>query len=95
VEAAQKSPCFADYETPQFWVMDMEKEGIRCWLAAWADNPTNAWMLSHDIRTGLAASFRSLGIAPHRFIIKTPPQTAGSGETDRHSPAQSTADAGD
>jgi small-conductance mechanosensitive channel len=71
VDAAQNSPCFAGYETPQFWVMEMGKEGIRCWLAAWADNPTNAWMLSHDVRTGLAAAFRTLGIAPHRFNIIT------------------------
>lgn len=69
VEAAKRHPKNADYESPRFWVMEMGKEGIRCWIAAWADNPGDAWDLSNGIRTELTTRLSKLKIYPHRFNI--------------------------
>ncbi len=67
--AASESKFFANYEPPRFWVMEMGKEGIKCWVAAWADNPTDAWQLSHEIRTNLILALRSLGIKTHQYEL--------------------------
>ncbi|MBI9083646.1 MAG: mechanosensitive ion channel [Desulfobacterales bacterium] len=72
VEAAKQSRYFADYEPPRFWVMEMEKEGIQCWIAAWANSPSNAWQLGHDIRTRLVLDFAAHGITTHRFQFERP-----------------------
>lgn len=62
VEVAQQSKHFAQTEPPEFWVMELGKDGIRCMVAAWAKLPSDAWMLKHDIRSGLAALFRQGGL---------------------------------
>lgn len=64
-EAAKSSSAYADYEEPKFWVMEMGKEGVRCWLAAWANTPSAAWQLSHDTRTRLVTDLREHGIRTH------------------------------
>jgi small-conductance mechanosensitive channel len=66
-KAALTSPRFADYEEPRFWVMEMGKEGVRCWVAAWADTPSDAWQLGHDIRTELVRRFRDSSIRTHGY----------------------------
>lgn len=72
-QAAKSSPAYADYEEPRFWVMEMGKEGVRCWIAAWADTPSLAWQLSHDVRTHLAKELRERGIATHLHRIQNSP----------------------
>jgi small-conductance mechanosensitive channel len=74
VDAASKSKFFADYEDPKFWVMDMEKEGYKCWIAAWADSPIEAWELGNDIRSALIKQFRENGVKTHKFEIGRPPK---------------------
>jgi small-conductance mechanosensitive channel len=63
--AARKSPHFHDFEGPSFWVMDAEKDGIKCWLAAWAASPAEAWELKADMRTELILQFQQAGIKSH------------------------------
>lgn len=63
--APKTSAAYADYEEPRFWVMETGKEGIRCWVAAWADTPSAAWQLSHDTRTALVTELRERGIRTH------------------------------
>lgn len=70
IEAAASSKYFSNYEPPRFWVIEMGKEAIRCWVAAWADSPTDAWQLTNDIRTELAKQLRILKITPHRFVLE-------------------------
>jgi len=69
IRIASESPHFAPHEDPSFWVMGMEKEGFRCWLAAWADSPGDAWMLASEMRTGLAEQLRLLKISPHSYHV--------------------------
>lgn len=69
IASAKRSDCFADHEPPNFWIIEMEKEGIHCWITAWADSPSDAWQLRHDIRSALATRFRKKGIIAHRFNL--------------------------
>ena len=66
-EAATESTYFAPHEKPAFWVMEMDKDGVRCWCAGWANNASDAWKLTHDIRTNLIARFKEHGVRCHRF----------------------------
>ncbi len=69
VKSASESSYFADYEEPKFWIMEMEEKGFKCWIAAWADSPMDAWELGNDIRTQLIKQFRSHGIRCHQFEL--------------------------
>jgi len=68
IQAAQQSAFFSDHEEPTFWVMEMGKEAVKCWIAAWADSPQSAWELGNDIRTELMMKFQEAGIQAHRFV---------------------------
>jgi small-conductance mechanosensitive channel len=65
LSCAGESSHFAGNEPASFWVMDLEREGIHCWVAAWARTPSDAWMLAGDMRTKLATDLREDGIATH------------------------------
>ena len=71
INAALKSKYFANYEEPRFWIMEMEEKGYKCWIAAWADSPVDAWELGNEIRTELIQKFKSNGIKTHKFEIKS------------------------
>ncbi|MEC8496226.1 MAG: pyridoxine 5'-phosphate synthase, partial [Planctomycetota bacterium] len=64
-DATAASGAFVDYEPPSFWVMEMGKDGIRCWVAGWTDNASDAWALTHDVRTKLAMALHAHGITCH------------------------------
>ena len=63
--AARKSKHYAGIEEPSFWIMETTKETIKCWVAAWAASPLEAWELKADIRTELILQFRKEGIETH------------------------------
>lgn len=65
IGAASQSEHHNSQEPPQFWVRSMEKEGIVCWIAAWADSPAEAWNLKSDVATKLISIFQAKGIATH------------------------------
>ncbi|MBT6180227.1 MAG: mechanosensitive ion channel [Deltaproteobacteria bacterium] len=67
MEATASSSAFVAYEEPSFWVMEMAKDGIRCWVAGWVDTPADGWTLTHDIRTTLSMSLHRNGITCHGF----------------------------
>lgn len=62
-KAMTDSPLLATYEPPTFWVYQMKPEGAVCWLAGWADSPSDAWSLRHAARMNLIAACREAGIA--------------------------------
>lgn len=71
IDIAKKSPYFADIEDPSFWVMKLDKDAIECWLAAWANSPSDAWELRNDMRTLLHTELQKAGIDFHKLNIKT------------------------
>lgn len=70
LSAPEGSEHFAGHEPPAFWVMELGERGIQCWLAAWADTPSSAWNLKHDMRTNLLLSFRKHGIKSHGYRLQ-------------------------
>jgi len=87
-EAARSSPACANYEEPRFWVMELGREGARCWIAAWADTPSAAWQLSHDTRTALATELRRRGIKTHLHRLETLAPSSAPGVTPVPRPAE-------
>ncbi len=71
LEAAAKSPYCADYEEPKFWVMEMNERGFKCWLAAWANKPSDAWELKTEMRSNLIMEFRKHNIKTHVYDVKS------------------------
>ncbi len=69
IESARISSFFADYEPPTFWVMSLEKDSYKCWVAAWSDSPARAWELGNDTRTSIITAFQQFNIDAHGFII--------------------------
>lgn len=70
VAMAAECEHFSPREDPSFWVMQLDKEGSCCWLAAWADSPGEAWMLSSEMRTGVAKMLHVRSIKRHQFNVE-------------------------
>ncbi len=79
IEIAEEQMQEKKYEDPRFWVMGMEKDAIRCWVAAWANSPAEAWTLRAGIRTELVIRLREEGIATHlgRMQFSSSPSPVG------------------
>jgi len=77
LRAPLDSPYFAKTEDPAFWIIRIEKDAICCWVAAWADTPSGAWALTHDIRTELLRELRRqqipLSLSRQRWSQEPPP----------------------
>tara|TARA_B100001971_G_scaffold215193_1_gene260058 strand:+ start:148219 stop:149133 length:915 start_codon:yes stop_codon:yes gene_type:complete len=66
-EAAFESEFKVPGEQPTFWVTDMQKDSVQCWLAVWAPNPPDGWELRCDVRKRLHKKFRQNKIAFQNF----------------------------
>jgi len=64
VRAPLESSHFSHREEPKFWVIDIQKDAIQCWVAAWADTPSAAWSLKNDVRTTILRELRRHGVRP-------------------------------
>lgn len=69
LEAAEKSLHFAWEGVPRFWIMEMAREGVKCWVAAWTRSPTDSWYIKIDIRTRLIQEFKKRGIKTHSYNL--------------------------
>ena len=69
LDAAQRSLHFAREGVPRFWIMEMAREGIKCWVAAWTKSPTDSWYIKIDIRTRLIQEFKKRGIKTHSYNL--------------------------
>ncbi|TXB63280.1 mechanosensitive ion channel family protein [Phaeodactylibacter luteus] len=65
LDAARQHTAPGITEAPRFWVMAMQEQSTKCWVAAWANSPAEAWELQHNLRTTLTLALRKKGIAPH------------------------------
>jgi len=70
IKCAEKSIYHNEDHDVEFWIMDMEKDSVKCWLAVWADSPADAWAYKNDLRTNLITEFRKAGIEIHSFSNK-------------------------
>ncbi|MCO4754319.1 MAG: mechanosensitive ion channel family protein, partial [Bacteriovoracaceae bacterium] len=61
-QAANDSNYSLDTEEPVFWVTKLDKDAVECWIAAWAENPTDAWELRCDMRKNINQSLMKAGI---------------------------------
>jgi small-conductance mechanosensitive channel len=67
VQTASQHRLLVGNEQPQFWVMGMEKESIKCWLAMWTAAPADAWTINVEIRRDLTRKLNDAGIKPHAY----------------------------
>lgn len=79
VEVPTRSKFFSGSEKPKFWVMRIEKDTVCCWVAAWANSASDAWALSHDIRTDLLRELRTRGLPLSLQRLAITPQAGGLG----------------
>ena len=56
-------------EPARFWVMNIEKESVKCWVAGWANSPGNAWRLRSEVRQNLMCKLKEHGISPHSYHL--------------------------
>jgi len=71
IQAAMDSNYNTRTEEPSFWVMNLEQEAIKCWIAAWANTPGDAWELRADMRRNIQDNLRIKGIKTHsKFYFK-------------------------
>lgn len=54
-----------DNEDPSFWVMDLQKDSVLCWVAGWASDPARAWALKSSARRNLIAELQKHNIGFH------------------------------
>ena len=62
--AAKSSHALPETE-PVFWVLELERDSVKCRIAGWGESPAEAWALGHDIRKGLVTRLREAGISSH------------------------------
>lgn len=60
--AMSESKALLDVEEPSFWVMNLEKDAIECWVAGWAATPADAWALKSSTRRILVKKLAELGV---------------------------------
>jgi len=71
--AITSSKYLESIEPPSFWIMDIEKNSVKCWIAGWADSPANAWELKSETRKNLLNAMKSHNIKFHLHFIQTDP----------------------
>lgn len=74
IEAARSSQFYQSYEAPSFWVIQMHKEAIECWIAAWTDTPSDAWGFRHETAMRLSALMRENELGFHRSRVQLDPK---------------------
>lgn len=65
ISLASKSPHRIVDTEPEFWIMEMTPQNIKCWVAALTDSPSNGWLFRSDFRTQLYIELKRLDIKPH------------------------------
>ena len=70
IKVAKESPYIKNESEPNFWVMDMTSENIKCWIVGLTDSPTNSWFFKSDFMTKFCVELKKLNIKPHFKYIK-------------------------
>jgi small-conductance mechanosensitive channel len=75
VKIAGEHPLVVGDDKPQFWVMEMGRESVKCWLAMWAMSPPDAWSICTDTRKRLSEALHAHGIKSHTFRHSSFPES--------------------
>lgn len=89
-EAALASGLVYGEEAPAFWLTALERDGIRCTLAAWVKSPTDAWSLRSFVRERIATELRRHHIPTMRQTLHvgaSPASGAGTSANVRDGPS--------
>jgi len=67
IEVAESSRHFSGRETPECWVMELGEHAVHLWVAAWAETPSEGWLLTDDVRTQLVKRLHQMGVLPRVY----------------------------
>jgi small-conductance mechanosensitive channel len=67
---AMKCKYLNQSEPPSFWIMSMQPDHIKCWVAGWANNAAEAWALRSSTRRKLVRGLQAEGIQFHALHNK-------------------------
>jgi small-conductance mechanosensitive channel len=70
IDAVTSSQRYSATEAPRFWYNELRPEGVVCWVAAWARNPSDSWSLQSDIRKRLIQGFQAQSIPVHSHRLQ-------------------------
>ncbi len=70
VEAAKSSQYLAGKEDPQFWIMGMEQQAVKCWLAMWTLSAADAWSIRVEVAGKIIKELDRRGIRTHHFDVR-------------------------
>jgi small-conductance mechanosensitive channel len=57
---------------PGFWIMEMDKVGVKCWVAGWVDHPLDSWAMRHEVCAYLIKSFKEHNLHGHLNLHHLP-----------------------
>jgi small-conductance mechanosensitive channel len=67
-EKVKASSYFSGEGEPELWPIHLDGEGVKYWLAAWADGPDAAWYLRNDMRKAVLSVFQKKGVRSHLHL---------------------------
>jgi small-conductance mechanosensitive channel len=65
LKVAKENPYIKLDSEPNFWIMEMTSENIKCWVAGLTDSPNNGWSFKDHFRSKFCTELRKLNIKPH------------------------------
>lgn len=65
IKAMKQCRVLQPVEPPSFWIIDLEKDSVQCWVAGWVQSAAEAWTLRSTTRKHLIKAFQDEGIAFH------------------------------
>jgi len=70
LDIARNSPYIDGEDEPGVWLMELGDRTLELWVAAWAKDPVDAWMLRCDIREKALIELKKRGIPLPRFRLQ-------------------------
>ena len=77
VQIAREHRLIVGNEEARMWVMGMEKEAVKCWLAMWVRSPADAWTIRVEVAEKMIGELASRGIRTHSYKLHAEPGVVG------------------
>ncbi len=69
-QAAEESSYRITSESVDFWIMGMDKDTVKCWIAGWTDDPGQAWNFKADVLKRTLKKLHTAGIQTQRMSVQ-------------------------